>query len=109
MEEVTLPKLLRDWLDKTKFPIVSITGVNQTYGKTDALGHIWIGDFDVAVIYSNKIALAGVANMTNINNGKFVYSLNTPPNGWLYAEDPEFFTKLEATLTHLLGLLKDNG
>lgn len=97
--KITLVQLLRDWLDKKKFPIVSFTGGASLtfFGIMGICGEVWVGDFDVGVIYDDKIEFTCYYGA----EGRRVMAL--------YAADPDFFTHLENTLRSLMAKLKDNS
>lgn len=88
MSEVTLLNILRDWLDKGKYPIVAIVGWDVS--PNEERGQIWIGDYDVATIFDDKVEFTTWSK-----------------EHLLYAADPDFFTHLENNIKHLLSALKD--
>lgn len=90
---ITLLDILRDWLNKDEFPIVSIVGWEVS--SDEERGQIWVGDFDVATIYDTYIEFA------------YNFKSNIRSSNKLYAADPEFFTKLEDSLKEYLSILKN--
>lgn len=98
MTEVNLLMLLKDWHDRKRHPLVSFTGAQciQHFDQPVTIGHIWFGDFDVAMIQEDRIIFAGWRQRNN-------------PDFWpvkeLIAADPEFFTKLDGALKYIEGAL----
>lgn len=107
MDQVDLLTLIKDWHDRTKHPLISITrsdhiswdsgSITLKLDTRIALGHIWIGDFDVANIFAQGVFFAGWKPADGLY----------PPYDRLNAADPEFFGKLSQMLTYLTDLLKE--
>lgn len=93
--EVNLLRLLQDWLDKEKFPLVSFTGITQAYLPTDTIGNVWVGDFDVGIIKTDRVGIL-----------YYTPSSAAGQYAWLMAADPDFFTHLAHSLEHASTLLK---
>lgn len=97
-KEVSLINILRDqWLDKKKFPIVSIIkwhDSSATY--TDVHGEIWVGDYDIGCIMSDRVEITAYSDRRGRTK-----------NMTLNAADPNFFTHLENTLLTMMRQLKD--
>jgi hypothetical protein len=90
---VDLVTLLKDWIDKTKYPTVSIIGCHFSdhFSVWGWQGQIWVGDYDIAIVYDTYIEF-------NKYSKKHI----------IHAADPDFFIHLENTIKHYLLVLKNN-